>query len=393
MTKQRLAAAVMIVTLIYFLIRTVELAHRPQGFDLTSYLLSARALATGTDPYRTVAVFTYLYPLFLAAILVPLTFLPYSAAVVLWFGAACASMVQSVKKVLCWVGIRLDRVLWPDLLVWFLLVVFVIQNDLQNGQVNFIVLLLCVLFFDRLGDRAVWRPALLFSAAAAIKILPVLLILLPAARRQWRLVALGLIFSSAMVLVPVLFVTTDVAGYLARYAALVALHAGAGWEDTVARANFYSLAGVLAWILPASLPGAVTRVAGALVTVLVTVALDMRSRHRNPDHRSAYAFGLYMVALVLASPISEKHHLVLTFPALLLAWFDRPASRGVRRYRGRAVVVIFTGLFYTMKWAEGFPWAALALLMLYAQTARGLWRAANPGYGSSASSPRPSIQG
>src|SRR5204862_207695 len=57
-------------------------AERPNGIDLTSYLLSARALLHGDSPYLLPTPFPYLYPATLAFLLIPLTFVPAAVAVV-----------------------------------------------------------------------------------------------------------------------------------------------------------------------------------------------------------------------------------------------------------------------------------------------------------------------
>ena len=65
--------------------QTLVRAARPGGIDLTSYLLSAQALAHGASPYVLATPFPYLYPPTLALLLIPLALAPPVAAVVLWF--------------------------------------------------------------------------------------------------------------------------------------------------------------------------------------------------------------------------------------------------------------------------------------------------------------------
>src|SRR5206468_10420591 len=56
--------------------QTITRASRPDGIDLTSYLLSARSLLHGASPYLLPTPFPYLYPPTLALLLIPLTFVP-----------------------------------------------------------------------------------------------------------------------------------------------------------------------------------------------------------------------------------------------------------------------------------------------------------------------------
>src|SRR5262249_36099689 len=65
---------------------TYGLMRRPQGNDLTVYLFNAWALAHGEDPYApTLAANTPRYPLTLAALLVPFTWMPEWIAQTIWF--------------------------------------------------------------------------------------------------------------------------------------------------------------------------------------------------------------------------------------------------------------------------------------------------------------------
>ena len=76
-------------------LQTNGMAFRHGRADLWSYLLSAKALQSGGNPYATASPFPYIYPLFLAFVLVPLAVAPYVLAVWLWFAASVASLVAS----------------------------------------------------------------------------------------------------------------------------------------------------------------------------------------------------------------------------------------------------------------------------------------------------------
>src|SRR5262245_48455862 len=85
--------------LVVFLGQTYTRAHRSYGYDFASYLASASALVDGGDPYHTASRFPYIYPLFLAFVLVPLTKVPYDVAVALWFAAGAASAWLAARLV------------------------------------------------------------------------------------------------------------------------------------------------------------------------------------------------------------------------------------------------------------------------------------------------------
>ena len=78
--------------------QTFVRAARPDGIDLTSYLLSARALAHGASPYMLATPFPYLYPATLAFLLIPLAMAPSIVALIAWFALNAFAAVWSVRR-------------------------------------------------------------------------------------------------------------------------------------------------------------------------------------------------------------------------------------------------------------------------------------------------------
>src|SRR2546428_9808547 len=127
--------------------QTYVRAQRPNGIDLRSYLLSADVLRHGGSPYVLPTPFPYLYPATLAFLVIPLTFVPATVAVIVWFALSVAAAVWSIRTVV--LNARPDLEARSADLALLLAVFFtcfftVAQSNLRNGQVNFIVLALCV---------------------------------------------------------------------------------------------------------------------------------------------------------------------------------------------------------------------------------------------------------
>jgi hypothetical protein len=152
-------------------------------------------------------------------------------------------------------------------------------------------------------------------------------------------------------------------------------HSDYGWMESIQHGAFHSVAGLLAWLLPLELSTTVWKALGAVVILVTTVIIDKRSRARMNRGEENITFALYMLTLVLASPMSETHHLVLAFPALLLLWFPGGAKSPTDRIRGMATVILFTALAYIQKWSSAVPWSAFGLLLVYVETARRVLRA------------------
>src|SRR5262245_30878035 len=128
------------------LAQTYARAQRPSGIDLTSYLLSADVLRHGGSPYLLPTPFPYVYPPTLAFLLIPLTFVPATVAMLLWFAINVAAAVWCTRAVV--LAMRPDARtadVAPFLAIFFTLFFTIAQSNLRNGQVNFVVLALAVL--------------------------------------------------------------------------------------------------------------------------------------------------------------------------------------------------------------------------------------------------------
>ena len=128
-------------------VQALSRARRPGGIDLTSYLLSARTLLEGSSPYLLATPFPYLYPATLALLLIPLTFVALPIALAIWFALNGAALWWSTRRVL--IHVRPELATDPSRVVVFLAVFLtflftIVQSNLRNGQVNFIVVALCV---------------------------------------------------------------------------------------------------------------------------------------------------------------------------------------------------------------------------------------------------------
>src|SRR5919198_533266 len=122
-------------------------ASRPAGIDLTSYLMSARALIHGASPYLQPTPFPYMYPPTLAFLLIPVAAAAPFPSLVLLFCVSAGAASWAIWRVVS--SARPDVRERPHDLVVFLVMfctffVPVIQSNLRNGQVNFLVLALCV---------------------------------------------------------------------------------------------------------------------------------------------------------------------------------------------------------------------------------------------------------
>ena len=303
-------AAIVVVVLA---VQTLTRAWRPDGIDFTSYWMSARALWEGRSPYGLPTPWPYVYPMLLALLLIPLTALPYTAAVLAWFLISLAALGGIVSK-------TTDRTVLP-VAVTLVASFAIIQSTLLNGQVNFLVVLCSVLAICAARDRRDLAAGAWLGAGIALKLMPAVLGMYFLMRGRWRaIVATGvatLVFSFG----PAVLLGSegwDACGYVLPMLGGSPLHR----EDPLV----YSVSGLAHAILGTSAPAWINGVC-ALAVIGAASAIDLA--WWRPRGQDLAAGAGYMIAVVLVSSKSELHHLVFVIPAFGIGatWLARDVTR------------------------------------------------------------------
>jgi glycosyl transferase family 87 len=292
------------------LAQTYVRAERTNGIDLTSYLLSAHALAEGRSPYLLLTPFPYLYPATLAFLLIPFTFVPSMVAVLVWFALSVAAAVWSIRTVLLQMHPDLaDRPadVAVFLAVFFTLFFTIAQSNLRNGQVNFIVLALCAAAALRIAGESV----LAWSLAVAIKILPLALLPYFLLRRSWLWLLAAVALIAAWCLLPAVVLGARIVDIYEQYWRVFLVMS---LEPRPQPLDF-SLAGTIAWIARVPMTPVLEASAAAVVLGWILQA-DARRLRMTTNIRP---FALYSLAIPLLSPQSEVHHLAFMLPAAAVA--------------------------------------------------------------------------
>jgi hypothetical protein len=316
-------------------IQGFRMAYRAEGNDFGSYLCAASALWAGNNPYLVPMPFPYLYPLFLAFVLIPLTFVPFwlssTAWILLSVGGLAVSCVWLQKVASHECGVGLDRRLAFPALVVLLAFFSPVESNMIQGQVNLFVLLCCVGFFCSVaGNRPAWAGAWL-AAAIAIKGLPAVLLMFLVLRKQYRMVLWTLFFTAVFCAIPVVVAGKSVVTYYQSYWDAFVLPSMAGVRANTS--THFSLQGSLARLVP-MLPAIWLKVVCGSGVMLALLAVEVAAARSGRTRKDIWPFCAYLVACLLLSPMVEMHHLVLAIPAVYLlgvkAFFDRSwTTRGV----------------------------------------------------------------
>jgi hypothetical protein len=361
-------------TVVVLAFQTLHKAHRPLGNDLTMYLDAAAALLAGRNPYTLGGTLPYMYPLFLAAVLAPLTAVPRDAVTLLWFAVSVGSLVLAARVTgdlarECGIvrpGVPLTV---PLVALWFLLF-DPIQNNLLNGQVNFQILVLCMLCLRFcLRGRTVGSVAAL-APAIAVKLTPALLLGFLGARRRWAAIALCLALSAILVLAPIGLPGAESGRAYRAYVALVLLPRIHTEYPTAHRSVRFSVNGVLEALAP-GWDGVVWRRAlGASLPLVGLVLVELLARPRRSRGGEIWIFTLYLLVQPLVTPLSEVHHLAYAFPAAgLLALSALTIGSGPRAGLRAAGLAAAWLLLVGGRLDRAGPWFFLALCLVGALAA------------------------
>ena len=263
----------------------------------------------------------------------PLARLDYSDAFLVWSLLSLAALAVSFGLVV-W-QLHYPFRVWSLLpTVTLLLVCNPFRQQMVQGQLNLFLLVLIVGIWvaDRTG-RPKWAGTLL-GAAAAIKLFPGLLFLYFLLRRQWSVVAAGiaslvlLTGLTAVVLGPSVYdsylheAMPEVVEYYDRWNNLSLI---GFWLKLFDGRTGRVMRVIALWYNPLL---ARTLIVLSCGIVLFYLARTIRRAQTRPD--CDHAFGLTLTAMLLVSPVTWDHYLVLLLIPLALLWLRIP-PRSERR--------------------------------------------------------------
>ena len=347
---------------------------RPEGNDLSAYLAAARALVAGGDPYAIPLPQGFnKYPLTIAALLVPLTWLPVPVAQFGWFALNVAALVGALATLDgLWVpeaGTRDVRRHLP--LVVRLAVVagalfYPLHRHLKLGQVDLIVLFMCCRFLhaDLVGRSL--AAGMWLGGAIAVKLTPVIFSVPLIRAGKGRI----LLFTATVVLLGTLAVPFLVSSQV------LTLYRDSWWPylagelaaPITLRRNF---AGALAsrWPALGELPGFPY---AAAMLLLLPVAWA-RDHVREWRQGRLLVFALCLAAIPLISPVAGGHRRVALFGALWI-WLLVAAARRPVHW----IDVAGWALFLVSNWRgvtqSSWELRVVANLILYVVLLVHVWR-------------------
>ncbi len=320
--------------------------------DYGSFHAAAYAITEGLDPYRAEdlraaaslaglgGVHPYFYPPFLAEVIAPLTWLSPFAARVVWLFASALAFFASMALLDRFLARSIDDPSRADAartaFAVAMCAAWPIRSTQWMGQVNGFVLLLLVVWWTQRARTP--RAGIALGVAAAVKMSPLLLVLVPLSYRRARREALWAIATAAgLVIGSSALLGARGARFLQQV--LLGFLPGRAWHGLsvpIDIAGNHSLAALGFWLfdrrsatdhLRLSSTAATFQIA-SLAVLLATWALAV-IRRASAERRAS----MLVVVMILAPTYAFEHHVAFaTLPIALtiLLWARGELGRGAR---------------------------------------------------------------
>ena len=359
--------------ILVFLVQTYGKAYREYGYDFSSYLLSAKALVHGQNPYLTETVFPYIYPLFLAFVLIPFTFIPYWLAVLGWFAlnAFClgATAVLTVSLARERLNTAWGRNLLVPLTALFIAFVSVIQNNFLNGQVNFVVIFLCLLFLKKYLAGKRIAASFFLAMAISVKLVPLVLLFFLLLRGDFKSILLTFAFTILCCLLPVVFLGNQLFFLYHDYLTSFVFGAFQATHSPGEGKIYFSFHEFCIRLVPGLDQNLWWRVVSLSAVIGPFACLDLWSRRKKAKGLETWVLSFYLLVILLITPVSEKHHLAFVFPAVILVSLRFLFEKARLNYRNMLLLLLFFGLYFCARIDPGGPFYFFSILLLGIMTA------------------------
>ncbi len=316
---------------------TLELVRGHALHDYASFHAAACAIRAGVSPYRPDElmfgavscgmgpVYPYLYPPLLAEVMFPLTFFQPWTARLLWHGIIVCAVVGSAWLLDGWLRAR-ER--GPELSAAFAFVMasfWPLRESHLMGQVNTLVLLLLCVWWTKREKTHLAVIAL--AAAAAIKMSPALLLLVPLVEKKWRELAHGVAYTAAAILLSCALLGKR--GFEFLFGVVAGFVPGGHWHSLKLPIDIFGNSSIAAVLIRLGRPADPQRLPGTLALVQTAILVAMLAafllRHRKiaADARAAPL----IILMIVAPTFTWEHHLTFAVLAVAMLLATAPARR------------------------------------------------------------------
>ena len=347
------------VSVVLFFYQSINNFYKFNEIDFTSYVRASQNFYNGNNPYLATPR-RFSYPLFLAVILYPMTWLQ-SGQIMKGFSIGLWSLGAYVSFfAVIWAGwkkLEYDSggtlLLKEGPLIAAVIVALLhpfLQSEFINGQINLYVMAAMAGYFFMLESDRQFAASLFLAIGASIKISPGICLLYVLFTQQYRTIgyfsALFLLFNFGL---PLLVNHQSMDYY--NYYGTVVLH-DAAEHDFLAGWRSFSIISTLSYLFKIHWnPAMKMTVISGLAVLLALPVYFTACRHSSKlNSRIRITIFSGLIAIIpLSFPISEPHHLlILTVPFIVIVhyWYKtyRAGGNPFKDYLSLLFLAVVAGL-------------------------------------------------
>jgi Glycosyltransferase family 87 len=200
---------------VVFLVYTLLSAYQ---IDFRAFYVAARSVLLNLDPYlnpvtqfpelyaainaENAVASGFIYPPLAALLFLPLGFLPYATAKIVF---SALILVSLIALCLLFAKQRDDRLFTPGEAFLFVTCSFPLLATFERGQIDLVIVLLTWLSFQLYRSQKLIQSALLLGLAICIKIFPAIVILYYLIKRQFKIAAYSIASTVVLFTLPLLY--------------------------------------------------------------------------------------------------------------------------------------------------------------------------------------------
>jgi len=371
-TAQYIALILMGIILLVFMIQMYGKACRENGYDFTSYLLSAETMLHGENPYKTDTPFPYIYPMFLSFILIPLTIIPYWLANLAWYAINVVSLFYTLKIIIVSLFKR-PLIYWGEHLyvpITFIIILLlgVIQNNLLNGQVNFLVLLMCALFFKYFESGRYLLASIFLALGIAIKLVPLIILLYIVFRKKLHVALYSIMLAFLFCMLPYILLGGQIFDIYREYLNIFILDPLSTVGIAIHKSLLFTVNDFVAFLFPTLGNNTFIKLGSILVSITpVTILEIFMLRELKKRYNNIWIFCMYLLVILFISPMSETHHLAYIIPAVVIIILKIMFDYNSFTSKNWIMILAFIVSFYLgklFKYSPGYFFSIIILVIM-----------------------------
>jgi len=248
--------------------------------------------------------------------------------------------------------------------ILFILMLGPIQNNFLNGQANFLVLLFSVLFLKYFLLNKNILASFFLAVAISIKLVPLIFILFCLLRKKYLLIILTFTFTLIFSLLPSIFVGHKILDMYKEYLNSFILTKSRSSYLTGHYSMFFTLNGFISYLFPISKNWLWLKFISLILVLIPIIILENFNNKYNIPNCEIWIFNLYLLAILLISPMSETHHLAFLIPSVCLIYLKILFDKNILKYYHNLFISFFICFILGNFFKQG-PFYFFSLILLF----------------------------